>query len=81
MLQRTKEQPCFWRPLITYIPELSHGKGESDCTESKEKEKNKHKCLELAFDSPVGLGLGLGFLFLFVCEWVPQICFDRNAGR
>ena len=43
-----RNNPSFWR-LLPYIPNLSHGKGKVDCTESIDKNMNEHKCLALAF--------------------------------
>jgi len=47
-----RNNPSFWRPL-SYIPNLTHGKGKADPTESIEKIRNEHKCLALAFQSLV----------------------------
>ena len=48
--KKARNNPNFWRPLA-YIPNLSHGKGKSDKTESAVKVQDEHRCLALAFKS------------------------------
>ena len=45
-----RNNPSFWRPLA-YIPNLSHGKGKADKTQSMVKVQDEHKCLALVFRS------------------------------
>jgi hypothetical protein len=60
-----RNNPSFWRPLA-YIPNLSHGKGKADKTQSKEKTQNEHKCLALAFASLAEMNVSPGGLKAFV---------------
>ena len=45
-----RNNPSFWRPMA-YIPNLSHGKGKADKTQSIVKVQDEHKCLALVFRS------------------------------
>ena len=51
---KARNQPRFWRP-IAYLPNLSHGKGESDNTKSTDKVRDEHACLGLAFQGLLNL--------------------------
>ena len=48
--KQARNNPNFWHPLA-YIPNLSHGKGKSNKTESVVKVQDEHRCLVLAFKS------------------------------
>jgi hypothetical protein len=48
--QLARNNTNFWR-LITYIPNLSYGKGTADKTKTQHKMQDEHTCLSCAFQS------------------------------
>jgi len=85
--RKARNNPKFWRPL-TYIPNLSHGKGAADKTTTADQHcQDEQACLRIAFESlrrihnDKGMKIKVKGVFVRAMVWIHYLIGDIEGNN